>query len=122
MPDADSFVTSYVYKPSMEVTCCPLYTIRCPASEFKPSKSQRRVVSRFFGIFFVLNLTHPPSTTGFTRFSKRALLRKVLRINLNLSKPNLSQALKKLILPTNCQSLKGLQIRNLPNKPMIQSE
>merc|ERR1719295_1932535 len=28
---------SYVYKPSMEVTCCPLYTIRCPASSFKPS-------------------------------------------------------------------------------------
>merc|ERR1719445_152637 len=31
----------------MEVTCCPLYTIRCYAPQFKPSKSQRRVVSRF---------------------------------------------------------------------------
>ena len=31
----------------MEVTCCPLYTIRCFASQFKPSKSQRRVVSRW---------------------------------------------------------------------------
>ena len=40
-------VTSYVYKPCMEVTCCPLYTIRCSASQFKPSKSQRRVVSRW---------------------------------------------------------------------------
>ena len=40
-------VPSYVYKPCMEVTCCPLYTIRCYASQFKPSKSQRRVVSRW---------------------------------------------------------------------------
>jgi arginine-tRNA-protein transferase len=37
---------SYVYKPKMETTCCPLYTIRCPAAEFSPSKSQRRAASR----------------------------------------------------------------------------
>lgn len=36
----------FVYKPSMEVTCCPLYTIRCSAKDFQPSKSQRKVVRR----------------------------------------------------------------------------
>jgi len=37
----------YVYKPLMETTCCPLYTIRCQAEKFEPSKSQRKVVRRF---------------------------------------------------------------------------
>ena len=36
----------YVYKPTMEVTCCPLYTIRCDAATFQPSKSQRKVIRK----------------------------------------------------------------------------
>ena len=36
----------YVYKPVMEATCCPLYTIRCHAITFKPTKSQRKVIRR----------------------------------------------------------------------------
>jgi len=36
----------FVYKPCMEETCCPLYTIRCRAKEFQPSKSQRKVLKR----------------------------------------------------------------------------
>nr|CAB3224117.1 arginyl-tRNA--protein transferase 1-like [Phallusia mammillata] len=36
----------YCYKPSMDVTCCPLYGIRCHAESFKPSKSQKKVVKR----------------------------------------------------------------------------
>ena len=110
MPDTDSFVTSYVYKPSMEVTCCPLYTIRCPASSFNPSKSQRRVVSRFFLKIFS-RFDQISSSTGFTLFSKRALVRKLLHIDQNLRKPNLSPALRKLILPKSCQiKWKGLRL------------
>ena len=37
----------YVYKPLMEETCCPLYTIRCLANKFNPTKSQKKVVKRF---------------------------------------------------------------------------
>ncbi|BES87555.1 Golgi SNAP receptor complex member 1 [Nesidiocoris tenuis] len=36
----------YCYKPKMTVTCCPLYTIRCDAANFKLSKSQKKVLKR----------------------------------------------------------------------------
>ncbi|XP_049800668.1 arginyl-tRNA--protein transferase 1 isoform X1 [Schistocerca nitens] len=37
----------YCYKPTMHVTCCPMYTIKCEALEFKISKSQKKVIKRF---------------------------------------------------------------------------
>jgi len=37
----------YTYKPSMPVTCCPLYTIRCIANDFEPSKGQKKVARKF---------------------------------------------------------------------------
>lgn len=37
---------SYVYKPVLEATCCPLYTIRCPAAMFAPSRSQRKALAK----------------------------------------------------------------------------
>jgi len=36
----------YIYKPEMETTCCPAYTIRLRAKDFIPSKEQRRVSRR----------------------------------------------------------------------------
>ncbi|XAR71936.1 Arginyltransferase [Bertholletia excelsa] len=36
----------YLYKPEMERTCCPSYTIRLRASDFIPSKEQTRVSKR----------------------------------------------------------------------------
>jgi len=36
----------YVYKPCMAQTCCPLYTIRCKAGQYQPTKSQRKVVKK----------------------------------------------------------------------------
>jgi len=36
----------YTYKPSLASTCCPLYTIRCVANEFKPSKGQKKVAKK----------------------------------------------------------------------------
>ncbi|OWR49466.1 arginyl-tRNA-protein transferase 1 isoform 1 [Danaus plexippus plexippus] len=35
------------YKPTLEVICCPMYTIRCRALEFKASKSQKKVLKSF---------------------------------------------------------------------------
>ncbi|KAL2549648.1 Arginyl-tRNA--protein transferase 1 [Forsythia ovata] len=37
---------SFLYKPEMEKTCCPSYTIRLKASDFIPSKEQIRVSKR----------------------------------------------------------------------------
>ncbi|KAG5239939.1 arginyl-tRNA--protein transferase [Salix suchowensis] len=37
---------SVLYKPEMEKTCCPSYTIRLRASDFVPSKEQQRVSRR----------------------------------------------------------------------------
>lgn len=37
---------TFIYKPEMEKTCCPSYTIRLKASDFVPSKEQLRVSRR----------------------------------------------------------------------------
>ncbi|XP_045500708.1 arginyl-tRNA--protein transferase 1 [Colias croceus] len=37
----------YCYKPTLNIICCPMYTIRCRALEFRPSKSQKKVLKRF---------------------------------------------------------------------------
>ena len=37
----------YMYKPSMQKTCCPQYTIKCDALNFTPSRSQKQVVKSF---------------------------------------------------------------------------
>ncbi|KAI0091932.1 arginine-tRNA-protein transferase [Irpex rosettiformis] len=37
----------YCYKPDLKRACCPQYTIRLDALEFKPTKSQRKLVNRF---------------------------------------------------------------------------
>ncbi|KAL1139910.1 hypothetical protein AAG570_006887, partial [Ranatra chinensis] len=36
----------YCYKPIMDITCCPLYTIKCEALDFKLSKSQKKLLKR----------------------------------------------------------------------------
>ncbi|XP_050666148.1 arginyl-tRNA--protein transferase 1 isoform X2 [Leptidea sinapis] len=37
----------YCYKPTLNIICCPMYTIRCRALEFKATKSQKKVLKRF---------------------------------------------------------------------------
>lgn len=37
---------SWVYKPALDTTCCPPYTIRLDAARFAPNKAQRRVERR----------------------------------------------------------------------------
>ncbi|XP_070696874.1 arginyl-tRNA--protein transferase 1 isoform X2 [Pempheris klunzingeri] len=36
----------YVYKPTMNKTCCPQYTIRCHAMKFQPSKSHKKILKK----------------------------------------------------------------------------
>ncbi|XP_053779353.1 arginyl-tRNA--protein transferase 1 isoform X3 [Desmodus rotundus] len=36
----------YVYKPVMNKTCCPQYTIRCRPLQFQPSKSHKKVLKK----------------------------------------------------------------------------
>ncbi|XP_042342098.1 arginyl-tRNA--protein transferase 1-like [Plectropomus leopardus] len=36
----------YVYKPKMNKTCCPQYTIRCHALKFQPTKSHKKILKK----------------------------------------------------------------------------
>ncbi|KAM3606781.1 uncharacterized protein V6R79_023151 [Siganus canaliculatus] len=36
----------YVYKPIMNKTCCPQYTIRCHAQKFQPTKSHKKILKK----------------------------------------------------------------------------
>ena len=36
----------YCYKPTMDETCCPQYTIRCHVLNFQPTKSQKKVLKQ----------------------------------------------------------------------------
>ncbi|KAM9804240.1 arginyl-tRNA--protein transferase 1 [Neosynchiropus ocellatus] len=36
----------YIYKPIMNKTCCPQYTIRCHALKFQPSKSHKKILKK----------------------------------------------------------------------------
>nr|CAG4650153.1 EOG090X06AF [Sida crystallina] len=36
----------YLYKPMMNVICCPMYTIRCLATEFKMNHSHKKVLKK----------------------------------------------------------------------------
>ncbi|KAA1466226.1 hypothetical protein DENSPDRAFT_768177 [Dentipellis sp. KUC8613] len=38
---------TYCYKPDLKRSCCPQYTIKLDALEFKPSKSQRKLINRW---------------------------------------------------------------------------
>lgn len=36
----------YCYKPMMDVTCCPSYTIKCDAMNFRLNKSHKKIIKR----------------------------------------------------------------------------
>ncbi|KIM90668.1 hypothetical protein PILCRDRAFT_811124 [Piloderma croceum F 1598] len=38
---------TYCYKPDLKRSCCPSYTIKLDILEFKPSKSQRKLINRW---------------------------------------------------------------------------
>ncbi|KAK7061618.1 Arginyl-tRNA--protein transferase 1 [Favolaschia claudopus] len=38
---------SYCYKPDLKASCCPYYTIKLDALNYKPSKSKRKLVNRW---------------------------------------------------------------------------
>ena len=46
----------------MNKTCCPLYTIKCEALNFKPTKSQKKIVKKF--VNYVLNDVRPGGGGG----------------------------------------------------------
>ncbi len=43
----------YVYKPVMDRTCCPQYTIRCDVGQFQPTRSHKKVLKKFRN--FIIN-------------------------------------------------------------------
>lgn len=51
---------TYCYKSTMDQTCCPMYTIKCEALQFKISKSQKKVLKRMAK--FLRNELHKDDT------------------------------------------------------------
>ncbi|KAI0729359.1 arginine-tRNA-protein transferase [Fomitopsis betulina] len=58
----------YCYKPGLKRSCCPQYTIRLDANQFKPSKSQRKLLNRWNR--FVLYGDHDEDADGATHKQK----------------------------------------------------
>ncbi|KAE8590136.1 hypothetical protein XENTR_v10017960 [Xenopus tropicalis] len=48
----------YVYKPLMNQTCCPQYTIRLSASNFQPAKSHKKVLKKVQKYLYVGEVSH----------------------------------------------------------------
>ncbi|XP_026725761.1 arginyl-tRNA--protein transferase 1 [Trichoplusia ni] len=59
----------YCYKPTMDVTCCPMYTIRCRALQFKTSKSQKKVLKRVNKYLLGEELLQPATGAGARKMS-----------------------------------------------------
>ncbi|GLG94579.1 Eukaryotic translation initiation factor 5A [Gryllus bimaculatus] len=54
----------YCYKPTMHVTCCPMYTIKCAALDFKLTKSQKKVLKRFHRFLAQDDVRNPDGSLG----------------------------------------------------------
>ncbi|CAH1129279.1 unnamed protein product [Ceutorhynchus assimilis] len=54
----------YCYKPTMDKTCCPQYTIKCDATEFTLNKSHKKIIKKFnkFLKDGVFNKNTPPNS------------------------------------------------------------
>ena len=50
----------YCYKPTMDETCCPQYTIKCDVTKFTLTKSQKKILKKFRN--FVINGETPTAT------------------------------------------------------------
>jgi arginine-tRNA-protein transferase len=51
----------YCYKPTMDKTCCPQYTIKCDVTAFTVTKSQKKVLKKFRN--YILKGPEPPTTS-----------------------------------------------------------
>lgn len=53
----------YCYKPTLNMTCCPMYTIRCQALKFKATKSQKKILKKFNKHLLGQNESHRKMST-----------------------------------------------------------
>lgn len=51
----------YIYKPIMNQTCCPQYTIRCDSTNFQPSKPQKKILKKMGKYLCKVELPKSPS-------------------------------------------------------------
>ncbi|EGO27449.1 hypothetical protein SERLADRAFT_382325 [Serpula lacrymans var. lacrymans S7.9] len=59
----------YCYSPDLRRSCCPQYTIKLDALEYKPSRSQRKVVNRWNRYILDSDNKQPQSSTKQLSFS-----------------------------------------------------
>nr|CAH7763150.1 unnamed protein product [Callosobruchus chinensis] len=86
----------YCYKPTMDETCCPQYTIKCDVQHFSLSKSQKKVIKKF------------------NKYVQDGILNKKDRDISNMEEVNLQEQLidfKKDIAPINIGAVEGSNIQ-----------
>ncbi|XP_061914596.1 arginyl-tRNA--protein transferase 1 isoform X2 [Entelurus aequoreus] len=54
----------YVYKPILNKTCCPQYTIRCDPVKFQPSKSHKKILKKMIKFLSKGELPKGPGESG----------------------------------------------------------
>ncbi|XP_061817323.1 arginyl-tRNA--protein transferase 1 isoform X4 [Nerophis lumbriciformis] len=54
----------YVYKPTLNKTCCPQYTIRCDPVKFQPSKSHKKILKKMIKFISKGELPKGPGEPG----------------------------------------------------------
>ncbi|KAH7920811.1 hypothetical protein BV22DRAFT_1020525 [Leucogyrophana mollusca] len=60
---------TYCYAPDLRRSCCPQYTIKLDANEFKPSRSQRKLVNRWNRYVFQQKNPKPSSKSSSSTFT-----------------------------------------------------
>nr|CAI5853600.1 unnamed protein product [Callosobruchus analis] len=95
----------YCYKPTMDETCCPQYTIKCDVQNFSLSKSQKKVIKKF------------------NKFVQDGILNKKDRDTSNMEgEDNVQEHLidfKKDIAPINIGAVEGSNIQESENTSNI---
>ncbi|KAI9486987.1 MAG: arginine-tRNA-protein transferase [Benjaminiella poitrasii] len=59
----------YLYKPDLEKSCCPQYTIRLDTTKFAPSKSQKKIIHKFNR--YIIGSWDPHSTEKTTKTNSK---------------------------------------------------
>nr|CAG4645528.1 EOG090X06AF [Lynceus sp. MCZ IZ 141354] len=102
----------YCYKPAMDKICCPQYTIRCLASDFKLGKSHKKVLKRMHKFLATGAISHPQRES--TDHDKDTDAKPVRE------KPAVSP--HTVEIPRELQNMKKAKIRRMERKALVKKE
>uniref|UniRef100_A0A1B6E864 Arginyl-tRNA--protein transferase 1 n=2 Tax=Clastoptera arizonana TaxID=38151 RepID=A0A1B6E864_9HEMI len=110
----------YCYKPKMNKTCCPMYTIKCAALDFKLSKSQKKVlkrVNRFLnGDLNKVKSDMELNSKDVTIESELNIINDGIQMNYAIKKTSFDTKLAKVSSVEGIESAKGVEIIDKSNQ------